>query len=156
MPKRLIITKVCFHIVAALLVIGAVVIVLVAAGPMRQILQAFTDMGRDLANAGPAAGDAEFGTIFSSMAGAAWAMMAVLSVILVGSAVGVELVIRGLGRLQYWAWIVGIVICGLLIVPVLHAHLISAALGGLGLWGLVDPESVRAFNPRDDTQTTTE
>ncbi|NJN59278.1 MAG: hypothetical protein HC879_18150 [Leptolyngbyaceae cyanobacterium SL_5_9] len=53
-------------------------------------------------------------------------------------AAGVEVVVWGLRKLKYWAWIVGIVICALYITSAF------VILGGLGLWGLLDSDTQAA------------
>jgi Ca2+/Na+ antiporter len=55
-------------------------------------------------------------------------------------AAGVEVVVWGLKKLKYWAWITGIVTCAF------YISSIFIVLGGLGLWGLLDAETQAAFN----------
>jgi hypothetical protein len=54
-------------------------------------------------------------------------------------AVGVEVIVWGLRKLKYWAWIAGIVVCALYITSAF------VVLGALGLWGLLDSETQAAF-----------
>jgi hypothetical protein len=137
MPKRLIITIVCFHITAALSVLAAIGI-LAASLVMRNFASLIAGASH---SADPMAGQ-----MFGAM-GATVIIFVIAGVLLsIASAVGIELVIRGLYQLKYWAWIVGIVICGLMIISGFH-NIIGLVLGGLALWGLVDPESVAAFKP---------
>ncbi|MCX6345771.1 MAG: hypothetical protein NT018_11985 [Armatimonadetes bacterium] len=142
MPKRLIITKVCFHITAVLLLLGAVFMAFVA----RPLASMMVDMGQGAGNTP----DSYVATMVSVAMGvmSSYALVTLLTLCVL--AIGIELVIYNLSRLRYWAWIVGIVICGLLILPVLHGNVISAALGGFGLWGLVDPDSVKAFQKSNE------
>ena len=56
-------------------------------------------------------------------------------------AFGVELVVRGLKRRQYWAWITGIIVCGL------YLSSCFLPLGALGLWGLLDQATRDALVP---------
>lgn len=79
-----------------------------------------------------------------------FAVFSVVGYILAGFAVlfaaFIEFVSWGLRKRAYWAWISGIVVCGLLITSGLH-NFVGLVLGGLALWGLVDPETVAAFKP---------
>jgi hypothetical protein len=151
MPKRLIITIVCFHITAVLLVLGAIAVVTV--GLFMSSL--FGAMGQ--AMGGHPAGDMPIGSIFGGFAPASAVFLALMGLAIVACAVVIEFVIRGLNQRAYWAWIVGLVVCGLLIMNGLHSFGIGVALGGLGLWGLVDPDTVAAFKPTAmDSQPPTE
>ncbi len=76
------------------------------------------------------------------------ALIIVLALFAVLVAIGIELVIRGLNRREYWAWITGIVISGFLLLGIMSGNVIGAVLGGLALRGLVDPETVAAFRPQ--------
>jgi hypothetical protein len=53
--------------------------------------------------------------------------------------VGFEVIIHGLKKLKFWAWVVALLICGIFLFSIL------APLAGLGLWGLLDSESRAAF-----------
>ena len=133
MPRRLIITIVCFHIAVALMVLFGILIVSVGA-----LFGSF---------AGPIGHRAAYGPMPHIIRTVAHVALPLVAVVLVFVAVGIELVIMGLNRRRYWAWIVGLVISGTMILHGLHAFLVSTALGGLALWGLVDPETVTAFRP---------
>lgn len=75
-------------------------------------------------------------------------IMGIMSFLVV---VGIELATRGLNRQKYWAWIVGIVISGLMIVSGFH-NFIGIVIGGLALWGLVDPDTIAAFKPQQSAE----
>lgn len=125
MPKRLILTIVCFCIAAALLVYEGTVALTAALG-----------------NWAPGEGTPFIGGLLTLRI-----MFALYAALYWLCAVGIALVIRGLSRLAYWAWIAGLVICGMMIASFDRTLLVSLVLGGLSLGGLVDPESVRAFRP---------
>ena len=67
----------------------------------------------------------------------------------VALAVGIELVVYGLGRRKLWAWIAGLCIFGM------YVPSLFFPLGALGLWGLLDNGSRAAFGigvPRSRTE----
>jgi type II secretory pathway pseudopilin PulG len=66
-------------------------------------------------------------------------MLAFLAVIALGMAGVSELIVRGLHRRRTWAWIAGLCVFGL------YVPSLFFALGGLGLWGLLDPGSRSLF-----------
>lgn len=132
MPKRLPVTIICFHIMAIMLV-AAFVMTLVLAQPIGRLTN---DVRND--------GDPE---TLGAMIGVMKVFLIIVPVLLFASALGLELVVRGLKRRRYWAWIVGLVVCGFLILGGLNNYGITLVLGGLALWGLVDPETVAAFRP---------
>ena len=135
MPRRLPITVVCFH-VGAVLAVAIAVATFVLGGLLRDVF-------------GPGSGgDPLGGTIsalhwFWSCTGVAFALLAV----------GLQVLVWGLRRRMYWAWILGIVVCGLQIASILQGVIPLAVLGGLGLWGLVDSETVVAFKPSPASAT---
>ncbi len=142
MPRRLIITKVCFGVTAVLLVAVAVVVTSFL-WPQFELLGGVSSI-----KFGAPGGDAVQG-IFSRATTLLWGRLIVCWVLLVGSVITLLTVVRGLNRLRYSAWITGIVISGLLIGSVLLGNIPGLILGSLSLWGLVDPESVVAFKPRE-------
>lgn len=141
MPKRLIITVVCFHITAAML-LGFAILAFAMFGPLGLFGGLVNEMTRQMPQTGPAMPE-----FFRTILGVMTAYIGLVGLALVASAIGVEIVVWGLRKLDYWAWIAGIVICGLLIVSGFSGLILHLALGGLGLWGLVDPDSVKAFKP---------
>jgi len=66
----------------------------------------------------------------------AFIAMAVLCLLL---AAGIEIVVGGLKGRKFWAWVVGLIIFGL------YLPSLFFPLGALGLWGLLDSGSRRAF-----------
>ena len=56
-----------------------------------------------------------------------------------GMVVPIEVVAYGLVKRKYWAWVAGLVIFGT------YATSCFLPLGGLGLWGLLDPGSREEF-----------
>jgi len=54
-------------------------------------------------------------------------------------AIFVEIVIADLRRVRYWAWIAGLIICGI------YVPSVFVVLGVLGLIGLLDAETQAAF-----------
>jgi hypothetical protein len=144
MPKRLIITKVCFHVLAALCALLAVAAVIVALHYGRSAGE-LSNAVHDPKSLGKLFGGMEMGNpvgMFDLGIGILRAtIILTLSVMLV-FAVGLELLVRGLGRGEYWAWIAGLVVSGLLILG--GATIIP---GGLSLWGLLDRATVAAFKP---------
>lgn len=134
MPKRLIITIVCFHITAALSLLAGVAVAVAG----RLFAGLFPEMTEGLK--GPEA--AMFGQVFSAV-GIGVILMALFVLCWVA---WIEVVVWGLNKRNYWAWIMGLVICGLMIVSGTQTG-IGLVLGGLSLWGLVDPDSVEAFRP---------
>lgn len=121
MPGRLSITVVCLHISAALYVL---------LGIGFAFFLGFYSFSQ-FALADPSVSSvSQFGGIFLSV------LIFVLFLLL---AVGVEVVVWGLRKLKYWAWIVGIVICALYVTSAF------VILGALGLWGLLDSETQAAF-----------
>ena len=144
MPRRLIITVVCFHITAVLFLlfgiaaVGGGIIVGVA-------------MGTTVADVGSNAPD-DVNPILQ-MVRMMGPLFVVYGAICILGAVGLEALIRALGKCRYWAWVVGIVVCGLQIASILQGVIPLAVLGGLGLWGLVDSETVVAFRPSPASAT---
>lgn len=128
MPKRLIITIVCFHVSAAIAVLAGLALAAFATVFDGLISEAMRASGYKIP-----AGELGFVGVIAVICAIIWAA-------------GVEIVIWGLNRRQYWAWIAGIVVCGLIIVSGTH-NIVGLALGGLGLWGLLDPDSIAAFKP---------
>lgn len=63
----------------------------------------------------------------------------VMLVVSLAVAAGVEVVIYGLRKYKYWGWIAGLILC------ILYIPSLFFVLGGLGLWGLLDPESKSRF-----------
>jgi hypothetical protein len=55
-----------------------------------------------------------------------------LLVVCLGLIAGIELVVSGLGRRRFWAWVAGLCIFGL------YVPSLFFPLGALGLWGLLD------------------
>jgi len=78
---------------------------------------------------------------------ATWVWAALSLVVCVACAVALEFIVRGLKNCRYWAWVTGLVISGLFIVGGFQFPFVSLILGGLALWGLVDPDTVRACSP---------
>lgn len=140
MPRRLIITIICFRISEVLLVLLGVLAIAFA----NLLSSAFGDLSRG----NPAKPDDEmFAQVIGSV-GAGMLMWVIVFVVLCAVyIVGLEFVIRGLKNGRYWAWIVGLVVSGLFIVGGVQPPFLSLVLGGLALWGLVDPDSVAAFRP---------
>jgi thiol:disulfide interchange protein len=66
-------------------------------------------------------------------------LVAFLLVLTLALAFGVELLVTGLKKRRSWAWIVGLIVCGLYI-PSLFLP-----LGALGLWGLLAAGSRKTF-----------
>lgn len=130
MPRRLIITIVCFHISAVLSALSGITLLVAAS--------MFTELFRQ---AGPRSD-----YVLSQVATAMGVALPVFAGIAVVAAVGIELTINGLNKRKYWAWIVGLVLSGLMIMSGMQ-NIIGFALGGLALWGLVDPDTVAAFRP---------
>lgn len=56
-----------------------------------------------------------------------------------GLAVGVEVLMAGLRKRRFWAWIVGIIVSGV------YVPSVFLPLGALGLWGLLAAGSRKAF-----------
>ncbi len=54
-------------------------------------------------------------------------------------AVGVEVIVYGLHRRWFWAWLAGILVLGI------YLPTIFLPLGAIGLWGLLDAESRAEF-----------
>ena len=141
MPKRLPITIVCFHISAALVVLAGILLVILWTGSSLALatshaVRAAPDVMPDVPSV-------------LSLHGGMFVVIALVSLMLfVLCAVGIEYVIRGLHGRGYWAWIAGIVISGLMIVFGTQPPFVGLVLGGLSLWGLVDPDSVAAFRPK--------
>lgn len=113
MPRRLIVTLVCFHASAA-------VVLMVGLGLTFMQLLFADHMG--------------------------WPLDGVVVIL---SAVAIEVVALSLKQVKYWAWIAGIMISGFMIVYGFITLYVSLIIGGLSLWGLVDPESVAAFKPKN-------
>jgi hypothetical protein len=138
MPRRLIITIVCFHIVAVLAVFAGVDLLLLD--------QMAGGIFSDMANSMKSSADQPIGDVLGNF----WTFMRVIipvaGVFFILLAIAVEAVIYGLNKRSYWAWITGIVLCGLLILSGFKI-IVPILLGGLALWGLVDPDSVAAFRP---------
>lgn len=84
-----------------------------------------------------AVGDPDYGREF------AWAMLAFCLVLIVG----IEIVVAGLHRRRYWAWIAGICIFGM------YASSLFLPLGAFGLWGLLDGRSRAEFGMDDRSKT---
>ncbi len=68
-----------------------------------------------------------------------------LSVFCILLAVGIEFVISGLKKRRYWAWLAALIAC------CLYLPSLFFVLGGLGLWGLIDPDTRAAFPPPGQT-----
>lgn len=147
MPKRLIITVVCFHVTAALLALAGLA-VLVFFAVMGMLGGAVSDAARQMPGHGIPA-NPDIGGMMSSIFALLAAYAGIFGLGFLAVAVGVEVVVWGLKKLEYWAWVVGIVICGMLIVSVFSGALFNPVLGGLGLWGLVDRDSVAAFKSEE-------
>ena len=81
------------------------------------------------AGSGDAEFDAMFATIFSIV-------MALVSLALV---IGIEVVVWGLGKRKFWAWVAGLCIFAL------YVPSLFLPLGAFGLWGLLDKGSREAF-----------
>ena len=113
LPNRLKMTIVCFHISTALYVLLGLGFLLI------------------LVNIPP---DPDLPRSFGPIVG-----VIVLILCLVFAA-GVEVMVWGLKKLKYWAWIMAIVNCAFYISSIFFI------LGGLGLWGLLDSETQAAFN----------
>jgi hypothetical protein len=113
MPGKLRMTVICFHISAVLyVVLGILLLVIFASFPLS---------------------DLQIPNRF-------WLTYGIISCLLcIALAIGVEIVVWGLTKLKYWAWIVGIMICGLYVTS------LFIILGGLGLWGLLDTGTQAAF-----------
>jgi hypothetical protein len=73
-------------------------------------------------------------------------MVPVMVIVMLMIGVGIELLIYALGQRRYWAWVMGIVFCGLLIV--VGHNIVTIILGGLAFWGLLDKETLGAFLQR--------
>lgn len=138
MPKRLVITVVCFHIVAVLAVLAGIAIIVAGL----TIGGAFYN---GMLGTGPEA-DPMMRQVITVVARYMQIAIPVFGAALIMIAVFVEAIIYSLRRKRYWAWITGIVLCGLLILSGFKT-IIPIILGGLALWGLVDPDSVDAFRP---------
>ncbi len=82
-----------------------------------------------------------------------YGLIVILAVVVaVVYAVAAEIVAWGLNRRRYWAWVAGIVLAGLLVLTGWH-NVIHVVMGGLILWGLLDPDSVAAFRRAPQTQS---
>lgn len=138
MPKRLIITVVCFHIVAVLAVLVGVDFLFLS--------HMTGGIFSEIASSWKTSADQPVGDVLGNF----WTFMRVIipvaGVFFILLAIAVEAVIYGLNKRSYWAWITGIVLCGLLILSGFKI-IVPILLGGLALWGLVDPDSVAAFRP---------
>lgn len=121
MPGRLGITIVCLHISAALYVLLGIGFAL--------FIGFFTSSEYMMSDPSATAGT-QFAAVFVGV---------VIFALFLLLAVGVEVVVWGLKKLRYWAWIVGIVVCALYITSAF------VILGGLGLWGLLDSDTQAAF-----------
>src|SRR5438874_3351515 len=64
-----------------------------------------------------------------------------------GVAVGVELLVVGLRKRKFWAWIVGIIVTGI------YVPSLFLPLGALGLWGLLAAGSRSAFGVGTPTRS---
>ncbi|MEN6356082.1 MAG: hypothetical protein ABFD83_03245 [Armatimonadota bacterium] len=114
MPKRLIITVVCFHVSAVIFVLEGLLAFGLAAG-----------------NIG------------------IWSV----AVYIAACITSFEIVVMGLRKQRRWAWIIGIVLSGIIIVSGI-GNVVGLVLGGLSLWGLVDSDTVKAFRPVQAEPTT--
>ncbi|MHB9037602.1 MAG: hypothetical protein ACYC64_13120 [Armatimonadota bacterium] len=136
MPKRLIVTIVCFHITAVMLIICGIAL-LVACLFVDSFLGNFffREMKTD-----------------PNMMSGMRLMYFLISGISLLSGLGIECIIRGLNRRRYWAWIIGIIASCLLIVvdPLIF---VTKVLGGLALWGLVVSDTTAVFKPTPASTT---
>jgi hypothetical protein len=145
MPKRLIITKVCFHVVAAWCLLGAIAM-LVAMGPLREMASELTGSNSD----------PDLAPVLGVIRATAGPMLVATVAVGLAGVLGLELLIRGLSRRRYWAWVVSLVVSGFLIFGSVHSYGVTLIVGGLSLWGLVDPDTVAAFKlgPSENRATT--
>ena len=116
MPKRLQMTIICLHISAGLYIAIALGVVLFLYLYIKN----------------PEAIPPDDAAILS----VAGVLVAVMSIAM---AAFIEIVIADLRRLRYWAWIAGLIICGI------YVPSLFAVLGVLGLLGLLDVETQAAF-----------
>lgn len=133
-PRRLILAVVFLHISAGLGLLAAVAFVLISLlwGSFNSALASFAlSEGKST----PA--------VLPTFAG--YGIIAVIVVTgAVAYAVAAEVVVWGLNRRKYWAWVMGIVVAGLQILTGWH-YVIQVVLAGFILWGLLDGETVAAF-----------
>lgn len=135
MPRRLVITIVCFHVTAVLSVIVGTLVGAFGAA----FGGTFGSLLRDLQVSETTPRECLFPIAFWLFA--VFAVAALLTWV-----AALEIAVWGLNRRKYWAWVLGLVLCGLLIVSGTQNG-VGLLLGGLGLWGLVDPETLAAFRP---------
>ena len=114
MPKRLIITKVCFRILQVIFVLVAILLV-VAASPV-------TGLEKTPSH------DAITAWMRSTLSEIVEWTTSITALILVLLALGMEFVVRALGSLRYGAWVVSIVICLSLILGSLKGGLVGIPL----------------------------
>jgi ABC-type Fe3+-siderophore transport system permease subunit len=130
-PKRLILTIVGLHNSAGLAVVGTIAVaVLMACCTSRSV--------------GAASAGGEVGIDVRPDFGSFGLMAAGVVVFAIAFAVAAELVVLGLNRRRYWAWVTGLVLAGIQVLSGWH-YVVQVLLGGLVLWGLLDRESVDAF-----------
>lgn len=77
--------------------------------------------------------------VFEEMGALGWIFGAFSFLFCLALVVGIEIVVYGLGRRKYWAWIAGLCIFAT------YAPSLFLPLGVLGLWGLLDKGSMAEF-----------
>lgn len=142
MPSRLKITIVVLNVGAALSVVMGLIAIVIGSGEIETARVIFP--GIELSN---------FTHVYS-LGRTVAILMGLLLIFLVAPLI--RYVSQGLKNLQYWAWLSGLMISGLMIFNGLRPPYIPTVLGGLALWGLLDKETLAVFLPRNVADRETE
>ncbi|MCE5198415.1 MAG: hypothetical protein ABFD54_01915 [Armatimonadota bacterium] len=136
MPRRLMITVVCFNISVVLSIIWGIVLF--------RIGLRFPDFASFSVGPGGMAGQKN---LWDTMG---WGVSIVGLLHIFVLAPVIRYIAANLSNLRYWAWLAGLILSGLMIFNGFQTPYIATVLGGLSLWGLLDKETLAIFVPRNE------